>query len=150
MKLHTPLWMAVAVLTLYAFLAVFFQSGDRNIPASRSAASAAQASHSPASSPAMTPGIVADPIAPQGYTIVPAVVAPLSPPAPPVDGSLVPGHFSGVSVRHVPSQTGDAAAQEAGPLPGVPEEIITPSGKKLVRVMTDERHAIPLMPTPAR
>ncbi len=65
----------------------------------------------------------------------------------PSEPPFQPGHFPGVSTRHVPGPDPRAAND---PPPGVPHEVTLRSGEKLIRTLTDERDAIPLMPSRAR
>ena len=80
MKLRPPLRMAGAVLVLYAFLAVFFQRGERR-----------SAPPEPIFA-AESPGIVPDPE--PGYRIFPPEPAHRAP-----DGTLAPGQFERVKIR---------------------------------------------------
>lgn len=70
-------------------------------------------------------------------------------PAPATGGetAFLPGHFPGVSTRHVPGPDPRAADD---PPAGVPHEVTLKSGEKLVRTLTDKRDAVPLMPPAAR
>lgn len=70
-------------------------------------------------------------------------------PAPATAGepAFLPGHFPGVSTRHVPGPDPRAAND---PPAGVPHEVTLKSGEKLIRTLTDERDAVPLMPSSAR
>jgi hypothetical protein len=70
-------------------------------------------------------------------------------PAPATAGepAFLPGHFPGVSTRHVPGPDPRAAND---PPAGAPHEVTLKSGEKLIRTLTDERDAVPLMPPTAR
>ena len=142
MKRFFPIWMAILGLIGAATLIMKLQEWSNPGIALPGRVNVAKPTQVPTETLPDEPPKVPIPRAPIVAAVQPAAVA-----APVTGEGLVPGHFAGITVQHQP--LADQPPKNE-PEAGVAAEVTTRSGKKLLRVHTGERDAIPLRPTPAK